>query len=606
MNTSIPLICLTYILVLLFIFYSKKQKINLEIKYFLYLSFINIVGLVIEVISFTLVDVFNSKPVFLLALVHKFYYIYHFVWLATFSNYVFLIIKKKKNETDEKFIERNKKGRKFFLIHVYVVIFLIATMHYDYKDGLYPHEFSINTKIAFYIYASINIIYYLFMIHQTKEHRSNKKLQPLYLVLLFTIAMMIIQISFDYAIIITTAETFVCVMIYLSMENPDLIMLDKIENIKTISQKANEEKTLFLSNMSHEIRTPLNVIMGLSEEVKNKDLQPDELEKVNDIIISSNNLLELVNGILDISKIETGKLEIFESNYSFEKIFKELVTLIKIRIDDKSLKLKTSYDSKIPSILRGDKLRVKQVILNVLTNAVKYSEHGTIEFIVDCEIKENICLLKIIVKDQGKGVKKQDIPKLFTKFERLSEEGGQIEGTGLGLPISKKILELMKGKIDVESEINIGSTFTITLPQKIIELEKPLIELNNYNNDLKFPNKEILVVDDNDLNLKVAKRKLEAYDIKVDLVYSAMECLSKLKNKKYDLILMDDMMSEMTGTEAMKEIKEEGITKTPIVVLTANAIAGMRENYMSEGFDEYLSKPIDNEELKRVLIQFLK
>ena len=444
------------------------------------------------------------------------------------------------------------------------------------------------------------------MIHQTKEYRSNKKLQPLYLVLLFTIVMMIIQISFDYAIIITAAETFACIMIYLSMENPDLIILDKIENIKTISQKANEEKTLFLSNMSHEIRTPLNVIMGLSEEVKNKDLQPDELEKVNDIIISSNNLLELVNGILDISKIETGKLEIFESNYSFEKIFKELVTLTKIRIDDKSLKLKTSYDSKIPSILRGDKLRVKQVILNVLTNAVKYSEHGTIEFKVDCEIKENICLLKIIVKDQGKGVKKQDIPKLFTKFERLSEEGGQIEGTGLGLPISKKVLELMKGKIDVESEINIGSTFTITLPQKIIELEKPLIELNNYNNDLKFPNKEILVVDDNDLNLKVAKRKLEAYDIKVDLVYSAMECLSKIKNKKYDLILMDDMMSEMTGTEAMKEIKEEGITKTPIVVLTANAIAGMRENYMSEGFDEYLSKPIDNEELKRVLIQFLK
>ena len=169
MNTSIPFICLTYILALLFIFYSKKQKINLEIKYFLYLSFINIVGLVIEIISFTLVDVFNSKPVFLLTLVHKFYYIYHFVWLATFSNYVFLIIKKKKNETDEKFIERNKKGRKLFLIHVYVVIFLIATMHYDYKDGLYPHEFSIPTKIAFYIYASINIIYYLFMIHQTKE-----------------------------------------------------------------------------------------------------------------------------------------------------------------------------------------------------------------------------------------------------------------------------------------------------------------------------------------------------------------------------------------------------------------------------------------------------
>ena len=424
--------------------------------------------------------------------------------------------------------------------------------------------------------------------------------------LIFSILIMIIQLSFDYAIIITAAESFVCVMIYLSMENPDLIMLDKIENIKNISQKANEEKTLFLSNMSHEIRTPLNVIMGLSEEIKEKDLKPEELEKVNDIIISSNNLLELVNGILDISKIETGKLEIFENNYSFEKIFNELVTLIKIRIDDKSLKLKVSYDNKIPTILKGDKLRVKQVILNILTNAVKYSDAGIIEFNAGCKIEDDICTLIISVKDQGKGLKKSDIPKLFTKFERLSEEGGQIEGTGLGLPISKKVLELMKGKIEVESEINKGSTFIITLPQKIIELEKPLIEFKKNNDNIKFPNKTVLVVDDNELNLKVAKRKLEAYDIKVELVSSALECLSKLKNKKYDLILMDDMMSEMTGTEAMKEIKEEGITKTPIVVLTANAIAGMREKYMSEGFDEYLSKPIDNNELNRILIQFLK
>lgn len=164
----------------------------------------------------------------------------------------------------------------------------------------------------------------------------------------------------------------------------------------------------------------------------------------------------------------------------------------------------------------------------------------------------------------------------------------------------------MKGEIEVESELGKGSTFMITLPQKIIELNQPLIESKVDDSNLKFPNKKILVVDDNELNLKVAKRKLEAYEIKCDLVYSGMECISKLKNIKYDLILMDDMMAEMTGTETMKQIKEEHITKTPIVILTANAIAGMRENYLSEGFDEYLSKPIDNDELKRVLIQFLK
>jgi signal transduction histidine kinase/CheY-like chemotaxis protein len=462
------------------------------------------------------------------------------------------------------------------------------------------------TKIAFYIYAFINIIYYFIMIKQTKNPRKNKKLRPLYSVLLITIVMMIIQLSFDYAIIITAAETFVCIMIYLSMENPDLIMLDKIEKIKTISQKVNEEKTIFLSNMSHEIRTPLNVIIGLSDEIKKKDLKPDELEKINDIIISSNNLLELVNGILDISKIETGKLEIFESNYSFEKIFNELVTLTKIRLDEKKLKLKTHYDSNIPTILKGDKLRVKQVILNLLTNAVKYSEKGTIEFNVTSRIKDKTCILEISVKDQGKGFNEEDIPRLFNKFERLSEEGGKIEGTGLGLPISKKVIELMKGRIEVESELNKGSTFTIILPQKIVELDQNFIETKKYDDNIKFSHKKILVVDDNDLNLKVAKRKLDSYGIEADIAFSAIECLNKLETEKYDLILMDDMMSEMTGTEAMKKIKEEEITKTPIVVLTANAIAGMREKYMSEGFDEYLSKPINNDELKRVLIHFLK
>ena len=337
MNLFIPTVSLIYILILLFTFYSKRQKKNLENKYFLYLSYINIAGLLIECTSFIMIDYFNTTNIILITLIHKFYYIYHFVWLATFSNYVFLIIKKKKDESDYTFIKRNKKGRRFFLFHVYIVIFLIAIINYDYITGSYPHQFSMATKISFYIYAFINIIYYFIMIKQTKNPRKNKKLRPLYSVL-FTIGMMIIQLSFDYAIIITAAETFVCIMIYLSMENPDLIMLDKIEKIKTISQKVNEEKTIFLSNMSHEIRTPLNVIIGLSDEIKKKDLKPDELEKINDIIISSNNLLELVNGILDISKIETGKLEIFESNYSFEKIFNELVTLTKIRLDEKKLK----------------------------------------------------------------------------------------------------------------------------------------------------------------------------------------------------------------------------------------------------------------------------
>ena len=608
----IPIINIIYILILLGVYFSKKRPYILENKYFLYLSFMNVGGLLLEVLSICIIDQFETINLSLVEIVHKAYYIYHFSWLALFSLYLFLILRKDPEQSYEDFIKENRKRNLLFVFQFFLCIIVILFINFDFYGAIYPvngkiypHIFSSDFKFVFYVYAIINVLYYIYMIH-TSKNIYNKKAIPVYIITIGIIIMMVIQLFLNEILIVTSFETFLCIIIYFTMENPELLIMEKINKVKEKAVKANNEKTSFLSNISHEIRTPLNVIIGLSDELKKTDLTVEEREKINDIIISSSNLLDLVNGILDISKIETGKLELVEKEYDFEKIYNELITLAKSRMDNKNLKLSTKYDKSIPKILYGDELRVKQMILNVITNAIKYTDKGTITINVACEIDDDQAMIIVTIIDQGKGISEEYLPKLFSKYERLSEEGSEIEGTGLGLPITKKLVELMGGRIDVDSIENKGSTFTLTFRQKIISLDKKLEVSEKKQIALDLYEKRILVVDDNELNIKVTKKKLDAFNCFVDSVQSGYECISKLKVKEYDLILMDDMMPNMTGTETLHKIKEADLTNCPIVVLTANAITGMREKYLEEGFDDYLSKPLENEQLSAVLEKFLK
>ena len=357
--------------------------------------------------------------------------------------------------------------------------------------------------------------------------------------------------------------------------------------------------------MSHEIRTPLNAIVGFSNGlIENDNLDSRSKEDVNNIIMASGSLLELVNGILDISKIEAGKLEIIDTNYDFHKVFNELVLLTKARLGEKPLEFRYSYDESTPKYLYGDASRVKQVILNLLTNSVKYTNSGFIEFKVRSVIKEDVVRLIISVEDSGIGIKKENIDKLFNKFERLGvEKDTTVEGTGLGLAITKRLVEMMGGKIVVQSVYGKGSIFTISLDQKIVtgrELEKLKGQENVKIADTKvsdFNNKKVLVVDDNNLNLKVAQRLLSQYKCETVCVSSGYECIDKIAcGEKYDLILLDDMMPKLSGSETLVKLKEMPSFNMPVVALTANAISGMKEEYLKKGFDDYLSKPIEKEE----------
>ena len=399
---------------------------------------------------------------------------------------------------------------------------------------------------------------------------------------------MFLQSTNPGLLVMTSMETFITFLMYFTIENPDMKLIKELNVAKDRADKANQAKTEFLSSMSHEIRTPLNAIVGFSQALKEEELPKEALEEVDDIIMASNSLLEIINGILDISKIESGKIEIVNKEYRFKEIFDELVILSKGRLGDKALEFKYSYDDSIPAILYGDYTRVKQVILNILTNAIKYTKEGYIDFKVSSVIKDDICRIIVSVEDSGIGIKQENISKLFSKFERFDlDKNITIEGTGLGLAITKKLVELMGGRIVVQS---------------VYEIEEDIKE----EKEIDVSGKRVLIVDDNKINLKVASRLLQNYKVITEEVDSGFSCIDKINaGENYDIILMDDMMPKMSGVETLKKLKEIDGFNVPVIALTANAIAGMREKYISEGFTDYLAKPINKVELNNIISKYL-
>ena len=380
---------------------------------------------------------------------------------------------------------------------------------------------------------------------------------------------------------------------------------------------ASEAKSSFLSSMSHEIRTPLNAVLGMNEMILREAEDERILEYSTNIQNAGKTLLYLINSILDFSKIEEGKMEIVPVPYGTSSVINNLAVSVMERAKDKGLEFIVEVDEKLPSVMLGDDVRLSQVIMNLLTNAVKYTEHGCVRFIIRTEDRsDDEISLYIAVEDTGIGIRKEDMPKLFESFERLDEvKNHSIEGTGLGMSIVVNLLKLMGSEIHVESEYGKGSKFWFIISQKVVDgtpigdYSKRLAASRKKEKTgaLHAPLAKVLVVDDNEMNLKVAKNLLGLFGIRPDMSESGYQAIDLIKEKQYNLILLDHMMPKMDGKETLARMKAEKLlsSDTRVIALTANAVNGARENYLASGFDDYLSKPIEIKQLEDILIKWL-
>lgn len=392
-----------------------------------------------------------------------------------------------------------------------------------------------------------------------------------------------------------------------------------IEKEKQSAIAASESKAKFLANMSHEIRTPMNTVLGMNEMIlmENKDEKIEEY--AHNIKNAGQLLLGLINDILDFSKIEAGKLQIVEKEYRLAEVLKDFVLSSQIRAKQKGLEIRAEIDENMPSVLKGDDIRIKQILNNLMSNAIKYTEKGSVTFKAEEVRTEAGFSLLLSIKDTGMGIKQEDMEKLFSSFQRLElEKNRYIEGTGLGLTITKQLVSCMNGTIDVQSEYGKGSCFTVQIPQEIID-NTSMRDLDQKNkksqentkaqtDTLYIPDAKILAVDDNSMNLTLIKALLKRTGAQLDTASGGNECFLKTKEYEYDLILMDHMMPHPDGIETLHMIREDRKNKnlkTPVIALTANAIVGMREQYLAEGFEDYLSKPVEVKRLDELLKRYL-
>ena len=608
---EIPFVCLIFTAMISIIFFSKK-KIELEENY--YFKNILIFTLLVNICNFVshygasiyLVDTVNNWYANLFAIMNKIGS--WFIVIITFNVMSYMLYIS---------FEKYRNNFKFYKMinNIFYIIFGILIMSLEFnviKEGAITSGNGSSVSLAFGLVFFSLIIAIIVALANIKVY--DKRYMSIYIIIPLIIGLGFFVMFHPEFNIYDLILCLLCYLMYFTIENPDIKMLNQMELAKNEAERANRAKSDFLSSMSHEIRTPLNAIVGLSEDnLTYYDKLPNEvIENSKDILNASQTLLEIVGNILDFNKIEANKMEIIDGVYNFKEEIENMCKVTQTRIGEKNIIFNLSIADDIPYELIGDKGKVKEIINNLLTNAIKYTDQGSINLNIKCinDTNKNISNIIITCQDTGKGIKAEHISRLFNKFDRLDiEKNTTAEGTGLGLAITKSLVEMMDGKINVQSQYGKGSLFMVQISQKISKLIKPITDKDVskiYNvqneNTVLYKGKKLLVVDDNKLNIKVARRALKDFNFVIDECYDGKECLEKINSgNTYDLILMDIMMPNMNGEKCIAELKNLKSFNTPVIALTADAIAGVKEKYLKEGFVDYIAKPFSKEQIKEKL-----
>ena len=513
-----------------------------------------------------------------------------------------------------------------YLQVAFVTVNLFTGWLFRFENGVYIHG---NLYLVSYVISLAVVFHMLQVVLVNRADRPGVLSRIILLFLFLPTIFTVIQMIVGDVLLIAFGEAFSALIMLFALETPDyrklMKTMNELESAREEANVANSTKSDFLASMSHEIRTPINGILGMNTMILRDCKDPQIVEYADNIRIAGNGLLSIINDILDLSKIESGRMELLPGNYELFSIMNDCYQMNRMRASEKGLSFVFENDPDMPAGFYGDEVRIRQIMNNLISNGIKYTQEGSVTLKVGFEDDADTAddaehgILVIAVEDTGIGIREEDLSKLFQTFTRLEESRNRhIEGTGLGLKITQQLVSMMNGTIDVQSTYGKGSVFTVRIPQKVVSHKRMgdfLTRLKEHVNaaregksTFKAPGRKVLIIDDVKMNVLVFKGLLRGTEMTIDSALSGAEGIEMTKQTKYDIIFMDHLMPEMDGIEAFHRIREDEANinrDTPVVVLTANALVGMRASYLKEGFTEYISKPVEQNELLRVTEELL-
>lgn len=606
-------ICGMVFLSLVMVMSLLKKKFNsAENKIYRFLMFFTFYLLVQEIICVITMKNRDSVPL-LNEIFCRTYILGTIVFVSAFILYMLTLGTKQKENKD-----KIKLPIMFIIIGLDIILFVISClMPITYTSGPNDELFVIGGPAVYIVYAAafILIVFVLFSLLRNARNIAISQRLPLYFVFVLFVVITAIQQFWIDVNDLTFVFAFTVIAMYFTVESQDGKILNELEKSKEKAEETDYAKTEFLSNMSHEIRTPLNTILGFSTSLlREKNLTEDMVKRdVKNIHAASISLLDLINNILDISKIESNKEEIIQKEYDLANLVFEVSSIISPKINKDILNFDISVDENMPSKYYGDNVKIVKILTGILTNAIKYTSYGSVSLKINGKPKENdIYELSFLIKNTGHAMKDIDFKKEFNDFIKLGD-GNQnsIDSATLGLIISKRLVAMLDGEIAFKNEEGNGTRYFVSISQKTIGNERlgNIFKehdkvITNDNKLLDLSGKKVLIVDDNKVNIKLASRFLEQYNFEITSATSGSDCIKLVKENKYDIIFLDHMMPELDGVATMNILKNSGYDIPPVIALTANSYSGLKEYYVDAGFSDYLSKPINFKELNRLIIKY--